>query len=129
MKKIYSEEQLVKTLKDVEATGKQAEACRKYGVSDATIYNWRKRYGGLELSDLRKLKTLEDENRRLKMIVADKELDLDALKALLEKYDGARWTETSGRVPCAEQGTLRASGGEAGWGISDGASIQGAVAR
>jgi len=74
----------------VEATGKPAEGCRKYGVSDATIYNRRKRYGGLELSDLRKLKTLEEENRRLKKIVADKELDLDALKALLEKYDGAR---------------------------------------
>ena len=74
----------------MEATGKPAEGGRKYGVSDATIYNRRKRYGGLELSDLRKLKTLEEENRRLKKIVADKELDLDALKALLEKYDGAR---------------------------------------
>jgi len=80
----------VKILKEVEATGKPAEACRKCGVSDATIYNWRKRYGGLELSDLRKLKTLEEENRRLKKIVAGKELDLDALKALLEKYDSAR---------------------------------------
>ena len=58
MKKRYTEEQIVKILKEVEATGKPAEACRKYGVSDATIYNWRKRYGGLELSDLRKLKTL-----------------------------------------------------------------------
>lgn len=90
MKKRYTEEQIVKILKEVEATGKPAEACRKHGVSDATIYNWRKRYGGLELSDLRKLKTLEEENRRLKKIVADKELDLDALKALLEKYDSAR---------------------------------------
>jgi putative transposase len=90
MKKRYTEEQIVKILKEVEAIGKPAEPCRKYGVSDATIYNWRRRYGGLELSDLRKLKTLEEENRRLKKIVADKELDLDALKALLEKYDGAR---------------------------------------
>ena len=90
MKKRYTEEQIVKILKEVEATGKPADACRKYGVSDATIYNWRKRYGGLEQSDLRKLKTLEEENRRLKKIVADKELDLDALTALLEKYDSAR---------------------------------------
>jgi len=66
------------------------EVCRKYGVSDATIYNWRKKYGGLEVSELRKLRALEEENRRLKKIVADKELDLDALKALLEKYDNAR---------------------------------------
>jgi putative transposase len=90
MKKRYTEEQIVKILKEVEATGKSAEACRKYGVSEPTIYNWRKRYGGLELSELRKLKTLEEENRRLKRIVADNELDLDALKALLEKYDSAR---------------------------------------
>jgi putative transposase len=80
----------VKILREVDATGKPAEACRKYGVSDATIYNWRKRYGGLKLYDLRKLKSLEEESRRLKKIVADKELDLDALKALLEKYDSAR---------------------------------------
>ncbi len=80
----------MKILREVDATGKPAEACRKYGVSDATIYNWRKRYGGLKLYDLRKLKSLEEESRRLKKIVADKELDLDALKALLEKYDSAR---------------------------------------
>ena len=80
----------MKILREVEATGKPAEACRKYGVSDATIYNWRKRYGGLELYDLRKLKSLEEESRRLRKIVVDKELDLDALKALLQKYDSVR---------------------------------------
>ena len=90
MKKRYTEEQIVKILKEVESSGKLTEACRRYGVSEATIYNWRKRYGGLEVSELRKLKTLEEENRRLKRIVADKELDLDALKALLEKYENAR---------------------------------------
>jgi transposase-like protein len=82
MKKRYKEEQIVKILKEVESSGKLTEACRKYGVSDATIYNWRKKYGGLEVSELRKLRALEEENRRLKKIVADKELDLDALKAL-----------------------------------------------
>ena len=80
----------MKILREVEATGKPAEACRKYGVSDATIYNWRKRYGGLKLYDLRKLKSLEEESRRLRKIVVDKELDLDALKALLQKYDSVR---------------------------------------
>lgn len=90
MKKRYKEEQIVKILKEVESSGKLTEACRKYGVSDATIYNWRKKYGGLDVSELRKLRALEEENRRLKKIVADKALDLDALKALLEKYDNAR---------------------------------------
>jgi putative transposase len=90
MKKRYTEEQIVKIPKEVESSRKLTEACRRYGVSDATIYNWRKKYGGLEVSELRKLKTLEEENRRLKKIVADKELDLDALKALLEKYENAR---------------------------------------
>lgn len=90
MKKRYTEEQIVRMLKEVERSGKIADACRKYGISDATYYNWKTRYGGLEVSELRKLRTLEEENRRLKKIVAEKELDLDALKGLLEKYDNAR---------------------------------------
>lgn len=89
MKKRYSEEQIVKILREA-STGKVGEICRKYGVSDATYYNWRKRYDGMAISDVRKLKNLEDENRRLKKLVADKELDIDALKALLEKYGDAR---------------------------------------
>ena len=56
MKKRHKQEQIVKILKEVESSGKLTEACRKYGVSDATIYNWRKRYGGLEVSELRKLR-------------------------------------------------------------------------
>ena len=90
MKKRYTEEQIVKILKELESSGKLTEACRRYGVSDATIYNWRKKYGGLEVSELRKLKTLEEENRRLQKIVADTELDWEALQALLEKYENAR---------------------------------------
>jgi putative transposase len=64
--------------------------CRRYGISDATYYNRRKKYEGMTSQDLRKLKSLEEENRKLKRIVADKELDIDALKALLEKYGEAR---------------------------------------
>jgi putative transposase len=90
MRKRYKQQQIVKILKEVESSGKLTEACRKYGVSDTTSYNWRKRNGILEVSDLRKLRALEDENRRLKKKVADKVLDLDALKDLLEKYDNAR---------------------------------------
>jgi putative transposase len=89
-KEIHRYESSPRLLTALRADGKPAEACRKRGVSDATVYNWRKRYGGLELSDLRKLKPLEEENRRLKKNVPDKELHLDALQALLEKYDSAR---------------------------------------
>ena len=89
MKKRFTEDQIVKILQ-MAATGNVAEICRKHGISEATYYNWKKKYEGMNISDLRKLKTLEDENRRLKRLLADKELDLDALKALLEKYGGAR---------------------------------------
>jgi putative transposase len=90
MKKRYTEEQIVKILREAGTSGKVADVCRKHGISEPTYYNWKKKYDGMEASDLRKLKTLEDENRRLKRLLADKELDIDALKALLEKYGSAR---------------------------------------
>lgn len=89
MKKRYSEEQIVKILGEA-SKGDIAGVCRRYGISDATYYNWKKKYEGMSTSDLKKLKDLEVENRRLKKIVADKELDIDALKSLLEKYGDAR---------------------------------------
>lgn len=89
MKKRYSEEQIVKMLKEGEVGG-VSETCRRHGVNVATFYSWRKKYQDLGTSEVRKLKALEDENRRLKKLVAEKELDLDALKALLEKYGEAR---------------------------------------
>lgn len=89
MKKRYSEEQIVRILGEA-AKGNVAGICRKYGVSDATYYNWKRKYEGMSVSELRKLHALEEENRKLKRIVADKELDIDALKALLEKYGEAR---------------------------------------
>jgi len=82
----FSEEQIVAILKEVEAGGsKVAELCRRHGISDATFYNWRSKYGGLEISELRRLRQLEDENRRLKAIVADQALDIRALKDVLAK--------------------------------------------
>ena len=89
MKKRFTEEQIVKILREA-SNGKVAEVCRKHGISEPTYYSWKKKYEGMETSDLRKLKGLEDENRRLKRLLADKELDIDALKALLEKYGSAR---------------------------------------
>jgi len=61
------------------------EVCRKHGISDATYYNWKAKYGGMTVSDARKLRALEEENRRLKHIVADLTLDNQALKAVIEK--------------------------------------------
>lgn len=84
-KKRYSEEQIIKVLKEADAGTPVAELCRKYGVSEPTVYNWKAKYGGLEVSELRRLKALEDENRRLKHLVADLTLDNQALKAINSK--------------------------------------------
>lgn len=81
----YKEEQIVGILKEVEAGITVSEICRKYGISDATYYNWKAKYGGMTASDVKKLRQLEDENRRLKHIVADLTLDNQALKAVIAK--------------------------------------------
>jgi putative transposase len=80
----FTEAQIVSILKELKAGSKAADLCRRYGVSDATLYNWRAKYNGLEVSDLRRLKLLEDENRRLKKIVADQALNIEALKMVAE---------------------------------------------
>jgi putative transposase len=86
MKKIkYTEEQIVGILKEVEAGITVSEICRKYGISDATYYNWKAKYGGMSASDIKRLRQLEDENRRLKHLVADLTLDNQALKAVISK--------------------------------------------
>jgi putative transposase len=86
MKKIkYSEEQIVGILKEVEAGITVSEICRKYGISDATYYNWKAKYGGMAASDIKRLRQLEDENRRLKHLIADLTLDNQALKAVISK--------------------------------------------
>jgi putative transposase len=90
MKKRFSEEQIVRVLKEALDGKKISEVCRRYGISEATFYNWRKRFEGMQVSELRKLRNLEDENSRLKRLLADKELDIDCLKALLQKHDEAR---------------------------------------
>ena len=81
----FREEQIISVLKEAEAGLPVLELCRKYGISDATFYNWRKKYGGLTVSEVKRLKALEDENRRLKHIVADQALDNQALKAVISK--------------------------------------------
>jgi putative transposase len=81
----FSEEQIIGVLKEAEAGAKVGELCRRHGISDATFYTWRSKYGGLEISEMRRLRQLEEENRRLKSIVADQALDLRALKDVLAK--------------------------------------------
>ncbi len=84
-RKKYSEEQIIQVLKEGEAGASVGDLCRKYGMSDASYYNWKAKYAGLSVSDLRRLKALEEENRRLKQIVAEQALDNRALKELLSK--------------------------------------------
>jgi putative transposase len=81
----FSEEQIVGVLKEAEAGGPVKELCRRIGISDATFYHWKAKYGGLEMSEARRLRQLEDENGRLKKIVAQQALDIDALKVVLSK--------------------------------------------
>ena len=81
----YSEEQIINILKESEGGVPTAELCRKYGMSDATFYNWKAKYGGMNVSDARRLKMLESENKRLKQIVAEQSLDIQALKAINSK--------------------------------------------
>lgn len=81
----YTETQIVKILKEVEAGRKVNEVCREYGISDATYYNWKSKYGGMEASDVKWLKELEDENRRLKQMFADLSLEHRIVKDILEK--------------------------------------------
>ena len=81
----YTEEQIIAVLREGEAGAKVADLCRKYGMSDATYYNWKARYAGLTVSELKRLKALEEENRRLKQIVGEQALDIRALKDLLSK--------------------------------------------
>ena len=85
VRKRYTDEQIMAVLKEGEAGAKLGDLCRKYGMSEATYYHWKTKYAGLTVSELKRLKALEEENRRLKQIVAEQVLDNRALKELLSK--------------------------------------------
>lgn len=83
----HSEEQIIKILREAEQGRKVSDLCREHGIAQDTFYRWRRKYGGMEVADARRLKELEDENRRLKKVVADLTLDREALKdALARKW-------------------------------------------
>ena len=81
----YSETQIVKVLKEVETGKLVKDVCREYGISDATYYNWKAKYGGMEASDVKRLKELETENQRLKQMYAELSLEHRILKDIVEK--------------------------------------------
>lgn len=85
MKKRYTEEQIIGFLKEAESGVPVKELCRKHGFSDGSFYTWRSKYGGMDVSEAKRLKALEDENARLKKLLADTMLDKEALEVALRK--------------------------------------------
>jgi len=83
--KRFTEEQIIGVLKEQESGVKASDICRKYGISEQTLYRWKSKYGGLTVSEARRLKELEDENHKLKQMVAEQALDIRGLKAALER--------------------------------------------
>ncbi len=85
MKKRFTEEQIIGILKEAEAGMKVADVCRKHGISDATYYNWRAKFGGMSVSEAQRLRALEAENTKLKRLLADSLLDNAALKDVVSR--------------------------------------------
>ena len=85
MKKRYSEEQIIKAIKRHESGEKTEDICRDLGISTGTFYNWRSKYGGLEVNEAKRLRELESENAKLKKLLADKLLEVEAMKDVLSK--------------------------------------------
>ena len=81
----FTEEQIIAILKEHELGAKTADLCRKHGMSEATLYNWKAKYGGMDVSEAKRLRALEEENRKLKKLLAESMLDQAALKELLSK--------------------------------------------
>ncbi len=91
-KKRFTESQIVSILHQQEVGKSVKDISREHGISDATFYNWKAKYGGLQVSDVKRMKDLEEENSRLKRIVANQTLEIDAIKTVLEKKYGGLTT-------------------------------------
>ena len=100
MKRIrFTEEQIIAVLREHETGAKTADLARKHGISEATLYNWKAKYSGMDVSDAKRLRSLEEENRKLKKLLAESMLDQAALKELLSKNGRARRQARSCRSP------------------------------
>jgi len=86
MKRRFTEEQIIGILHQAEAGVKVKDLCRQHNIAEQTYYRWKSKYGGMSVSEMRRLKELESENARLKKLVAEKELHIDALKDIVKKY-------------------------------------------
>lgn len=106
----FTEEQIIKVLKEHAAGVSASDLCRKHGISDATFYKWRSRYSGMEISEARKLKALEEENRKLKKLLAETMLDASTLKEMLAKTSNAQLAETGCDLGGRREGLLAAAG-------------------
>lgn len=100
----FSEEQIIGILKEHQAGLGAKELCRKHGISDATFYKWRSKYGGMEVSDARRLKTLESENAKLKKMLAEQMMDVATLKEMLGKTSEDRFEEECCELGHEDQG-------------------------
>src|SRR5690606_27731039 len=109
-RKRFTEEQIIAVLREHEAGAKAADLARKHGVSEATLYNWKAKYGGMDVSDAKRLKALEEENAKLKRLLADQMLEAAALKELLSKNGRARRQARSFRASAGRHEPVGASG-------------------
>jgi len=106
----FTDEQIIGVLREHEAGAKAADLARKHGVSEATLYNWKAKYGGMDVSDAKRLRQLEDENAKLKKPFADQMLEASALRELLAKNGRARPQSRLRRASAGRYGPVGASG-------------------
>jgi putative transposase len=106
----FTEEQIIAVLKEREARAKTADLFRKHGTSEATLYNWKAKFGGMDVSEAKRLKQLEDENAKLKKLLAEQMLDAAAMRELLSKNARARRAERCRRASAGRDGPLGTSG-------------------
>lgn len=111
----FSEEQIIGVLKEHQAGMSAVDLCRKHGISDATFYKWRSKYGGMEVSDARKLRALEAENAKLKKLLAESVMDVSTLKEMLGKTSDARFEEGCRELGNDRQKLLPTPGVLSGW--------------
>ena len=122
-RKRFTEEQIIGVLKESEAGAKTDDICRRHGISSATFYSWRKKFGGMEVGDAKKLRALEAETAKLKRIVADQMLDMSAMKDLLQKHWSAHGEATSCGLSDDRAWVQRAARMPDSWSCAVGATI------